>query len=243
MSCIKIPRKIQSEKIEVDSLGRAKQFRLFSIIKPHMRGFHASWFCFFLAFTTWFGLQPLLPTIRKELKLSKVDLANSGIAIVSATMGVRVLIGPLCDRFGPRRVMSLLLISGAIPMALTGLVRDRTGLIILRLAIGILGGCFVPCQFWTSSMFSPKVVGTANAIVGGWGNLGGGFAFLLMPGLFQLTKACGADEFLAWKIAVVIPSIVCVITGMLLVVINIHLYRILNKYTFTFQHKSISVGV
>jgi nitrate/nitrite transporter NarK len=92
-------------------------------------------------------------------------------------------------------------------------------------------------------MFSPKVVGTANAIVGGWGNLGGGFAFLLMPGLFQLTKACGADEFLAWKIAVVIPSIVCVITGMLLVVINIHLYRILNKYTFTFQHKSISVGV
>ena len=27
-------------------------------------------------------------------------------------------------------------------------------------------------QFWTSRMFTKEVVGTANALVGGWGNLG-----------------------------------------------------------------------
>ena len=61
-----------------------------------------------------------------------------------------------------------------------------------------------------------KVVGTANAIVGGWGNLGGGAVFLLMPGLFELVKAAGAHEFLAWKIAVLIPALIVIGLGVYL---------------------------
>ncbi|CAC5416805.1 NRT [Mytilus coruscus] len=211
--CTKLLGKIQAKQIEVDDLGKAKQFRLFSIARPHMRSFHSSWFCFFVAFTSWFGIQPLLPTIRKELELSKTDLANSGIASVAATIAVRVIIGPICDKFGPRKTMCCLLITGAIPMALAGLIKTGTGLIVLRLFVGILGGTFVPCQFWTSAMYNSKIVGTANAIAGGWGNLGGGFTFILMPGLFQLMKVIGADEFLAWKLAVVVPSVICALTG------------------------------
>jgi NNP family nitrate/nitrite transporter-like MFS transporter len=211
--CTRILKKINSKNIEEDDFGKAKQFALCSIARPHMRSFHSSWFCFFAAFTSWFSIQPLLPTIRRELHLSKLDLANSGIASVAATIAIRVIIGPLCDKFGPRKTMSGLLIAVAIPMALCGLITSGTGLIIIRLFVGILGGTFVPCQFWTSSMFNTKIVGTANAIVGGWGNLGGGFTFLLMPGLFQLMKVIGADEFLAWKIAVVIPALVCIALG------------------------------
>lgn len=214
--CTNVLGKIQAKHIEEDDLGKAKQFRLFSIARPYMRSFHSSWFCFFIAFTSWFGLQPLLPTIRKELKLSKTDLANSGIASVAATVAVRVIIGPMCDKYGPRKTMSCLLISGAVPMALAGLIKSGTGLIILRLFVGILGGTFVPCQFWTTAMFSSKIVGTANAIAAGWGNLGGGFTFILMPGLFRLMEVFGADEFLAWKIAVVIPSVICVFIGILI---------------------------
>ena len=55
-------------------------------------------------------------------------------------------------------------------------------------------------------MFNGKVIGTANAIVGGWGNLGGGATFLFMPAVFEIVKLCGAHEFLAWKIAVVVPA-------------------------------------
>jgi NNP family nitrate/nitrite transporter-like MFS transporter len=43
-----------------------------------------------------------------------------------------------------------------------------------RFVIGILGATFVPCQFWATQMFSPNVVGAANALAGGWGNMGGG---------------------------------------------------------------------
>lgn len=212
-NCVRFLHKIQAPSIETDALGKAKSFRLFSIQRPHMRSFHCSWFCFFVAFTTWFGIQPLLPTIRNELGLSKADIGHSGTASIAATIGIRVIVGPLCDYFGPRRIMSLLLIVGAIPMALAGLVKDATGLIILRLCVGILGGTFVPCQFWTTAMYNSEIVGTANALVGGWGNLGGGFTFILMPGVFELVKICGAHEFLAWKIAVAVPAFICIITG------------------------------
>jgi NNP family nitrate/nitrite transporter-like MFS transporter len=74
-------------------------------------------------------------------------------------------------------------------------------------------------------MFNTKIVGTANAMVGGWGNLGGGFTFLLMPGLFQLMKVIGADEFLAWKIAVVIPALVCIALGPTIFVLNMELVQ------------------
>ncbi|VDI73182.1 MFS transporter, NNP family, nitrate/nitrite transporter [Mytilus galloprovincialis] len=206
-------KKLHAKEIKKDKNGKAKQFQLFSIRRPYMRAFHTSRFCFFLAFTSWFGIQPLIPTIMKELKLSKTDVANSGIASVAATIGLRIIVGPLCDRFGPRKIMSALLLTGSIPMALAGLIKNGTGLIVLRLFIGVLGGAFVPCQFWTSIMFNSKIVGTANALVGGWGNLGGGFTFLFMPAIFQLVKFAGADEFLAWKIAVIIPALICCIAG------------------------------
>ncbi|XP_045169217.2 uncharacterized protein LOC123531962 [Mercenaria mercenaria] len=214
--CWKIFRKIQAKSIEVDDLGKAKSFQICSLQRPHMRAFHTSWFCFFIAFTAWFGIQPLIPTIRKELGLSKKEVARSGIASISATIIVRIAVGPLCDKFGPKRVMSGLLIGGAIPLAFSGLIRDGLGLIIVRLCIGVLGGAFIPCQFWTSAMFNVKIVGTANALVGGWGNLGGGFTFIIMTALFELVQLCGADEFLAWKIALVIPAVVVIGFGILI---------------------------
>ena len=52
------------------------------------------------------------------------------------------------------------------------LVTDHVGYIVERMLIGWSLAAFVICQFWSSMMFSPNVVGTANAIVGGWGNAG-----------------------------------------------------------------------
>lgn len=51
-------------------------------------------------------------------------------------------------------------------------VHTAAGYIISRFLIGWALAGFVTCQFWTSIMFSPNVVGFANALAGGWGNAG-----------------------------------------------------------------------
>ncbi|CAH1783374.1 unnamed protein product [Owenia fusiformis] len=198
-------KKLQErQELETDEFGKAKRIWLLSLKRPHMRAFHFSWFGFFIAFLAWFCIQPLLPHIKKDLGLTKEDLANSGISGVAAVIIVRIAAGPFCDRYGARRTMVVLLCIGAIPVGLAAFVTNGNGLVIVRLFIGILGGVFVPCQMWTMSMFSSNVVGTANALVAGWGNLGGGVAFLLMSALYELIRL-GADESSAWKITLSIP--------------------------------------
>lgn len=87
---------------------------------------------------------------------------------------MRAIAGPLCDRFGPRLVFVGCLLIGAIPSVLAGTADNAGSLYAIRFFVGILGSTFVPCQVWTTGFFDRNVVGTANALVGGWGNSGGG---------------------------------------------------------------------
>jgi len=64
-------------------------------------------------------------------------------------------------------------------------------------------------------MFAPKVVGTANATSAGWGNLGGGVAQWCMPLLAGAIVGLGADRFLSWRLAMVLPGIGMLITSIL----------------------------
>jgi NNP family nitrate/nitrite transporter-like MFS transporter len=203
-----------AKKIEVDEDGKATNIKLHSGGRPHMRAFHFSWLSFMVAFFGWFAVPPLIPTIKKDLVLLPAEIANANVASVSATIAARVAVGPLCDRYGPRRVMAALLIMGAIATGLIGFISTGTGLIINRFFIGILGATFVPCQFWTTKMFSSNVVGTANALAGGWGNMGAGVTYLLMPPLFNLLNLA-LPARMAWRVAFIIPAMVCIIVGLL----------------------------
>lgn len=107
--------------------------------------------------------------IKSDLKLTDAQVGNSNIAALAATLAVRAAVGPLVDRYGPRKAMASLLVIGAIPSGLAGLAHSAETLYALRFFIGILGATFVPCQAWTSTFFDKSCVGTANALVGGWG--------------------------------------------------------------------------
>ena len=101
-----------------------------------------------LTFRYRFSITPLLSEIQVDLGLSKEQIWSSSIAAVSGTIVMRFLLGPFCDKYGPRIPMGIILLCSAIPTALTGLVKSATGLTVLRFFIGIGGSTFVMCQYW-----------------------------------------------------------------------------------------------
>src|ERR1700755_1509191 len=97
------------------------KLNILSLKGVQMRTFHTTWLMFFVCFFGWFGLAPLMPTIRADLGLTKAQVGNTIIASVSSTIIARLLIGKLCDVFGPRRTAVWLLLTGSIPVVLVGL--------------------------------------------------------------------------------------------------------------------------
>jgi len=181
---------------------------IFNLNDPYSRSFHLSWLGFFVAFLSWFAFPPLIPdSIKTDLKLTNAQVANSNIVALAATFVVRIFVGPLVDYYGPRKVMASLLILGAIPSGLAGTAHNASTLYALRFFIGILGATFVPCQAWTSAFFDKNCVGTANALVGGWGNMGGGATFAIMVSLYASLRSDGLSQHSAWRVAfAVVPA-------------------------------------
>jgi NNP family nitrate/nitrite transporter-like MFS transporter len=154
-------------------------------------------------------------TIKKDLHLSQNEIANSNIIALAATLIVRLIAGPSCDRFGPRVTFAACLLLGAIPTALAGTVNSAAGLMVLRFFIGILGGSFVPCQVWSTGFFDKNVVGSANALTGGWGNSGGGITYFVMPAIFDsLVSHQHLTPHVAWRVSFIVPFILISVTAL-----------------------------
>src|SRR5579883_1779438 len=192
--------------------NQATTINLFDFHTIPMRAFHMAWLAFFLCFFGWFGLAPLMPVIRDELHLTKEEIANSAIAAVAITVLVRIAIGWLCDRIGPRRAHTWLLILGSLPVMGVGLSHNFTTFLMFRLAIGAIGASFVITQFHTSVMFAPNIVGTANATAAGWGNLGGGVTQMVMPLLFAGFSSLAGAQW-GWRLAMTVPGIAMFLLG------------------------------
>ncbi len=71
------------------------------------------------------------------------------------------------------------------------------------------------CQYWSSRMFTKEVVGTVNALVGGWGNLGALVTQLVMGSfLLPVFQAIfDGDIELAWRTASIVPAMIGFATG------------------------------
>ncbi len=194
---------------------KASKIRLFSVATPQMRAFHMTWLAFFLCFFGWFGLAPLMPLVRADLGLSRAEIADTVIASVAGTIFARLLVGYLCDKYGPRRVYAGLLALGALPVMGVGLAYDYTSFLICRVLIGLVGASFVITQYHTSSMFAPNVVGTANATTAGWGNLGGGVTQMVMPLVVLGLVGAGVVEGHAWRYAMLLPGALMLVMALI----------------------------
>jgi NNP family nitrate/nitrite transporter-like MFS transporter len=198
---------------------RATRLRLLTFNTIPMRAFHLTWMAFFVCFFAWFAVAPLMPMIRDDLGLTPAQVANINIAAVCVTILVRLLIGPLCDRYGPRLTYTALLAFGAIPVIAIAFAQSYESFLFWRLCIGAIGASFVITQFHTSVMFAPNIVGTANATAAGWGNAGGGATQAIMPLLFAALLSFGIERSLGWRVALIVPGAL-----MLLMAVIYHRY-------------------
>jgi len=187
--------------------SKANSITLTDFHTPQMRAFHLTWMAFFICFFAWFACAPLMPVIKGEFGLSVAQIANINIAAVAITILVRLVVGPMCDRYGPRKTYTSLLAFGAIPVLGVAFAQSYEAFLLARLGIGAVGASFVITQYHTSVMFAPNVVGTANAAAAGWGNAGGGAAQAAMPLLLAALVMAGVSETLGWRIALIVPGV------------------------------------
>ncbi|KAF2126267.1 nitrate transporter-like protein [Dothidotthia symphoricarpi CBS 119687] len=199
---------------------KAKSIPIFNPFDKYGRVFFFSYLGFFIAFWSWYAFPPLLSvSIRQDMHLSQNEVANSNIIALTATLLVRAIAGPMCDNFGPRKTFATLLFLGAVPTAMAGTAHNAMGLYFIRFFVGILGGTFVPCQVWTTGFYDRNIVGTANALVGGWGNSGGGITYFVMPAIYDsLRHDRGLSSHVSWRVSFIVPFILItsVASGLLL---------------------------
>lgn len=142
-------------------------------------------------------------------------LADAGVGSVASTIFVRVALGTLLERFGPVNVQTGLLLFGSIWVLAAAAITAPWNFILIRVMIGTAGATFVTNQFWSSLMFAPNIVGTANATAAGWGNLGGGVTQIFMVAvLFNPFKEAGMSEDTAWRVAMVVPAVMFILCAL-----------------------------
>ncbi len=133
-----------------------------------------------LSFLTWTLISPLAPTFQKTYGLSNLQISMVIAAPVLLGSLGRIPLGTLTDRYGGRRVFTVVLALQAIPLILAGLTSGYMGLLLAAIPLGLGGAAFAVGVPFVSRWFPPEKQGLALGIYG-MGNLGTALAALLAP--------------------------------------------------------------
>ncbi|SER94493.1 MFS transporter [Salipaludibacillus aurantiacus] len=183
---------------------------LFQFNNPRTRTLHLTWGAFFVSFFAWFNMAPLSGTMVASVGWLTTDhIAALAILNVALTIPARIVIGMLLDKYGPRRVFSILLIVMAIPTFMFAFGNTWIQLFISRLLLSSIGASFVVGIRMVSEWFPPKSVGFAEGFYAGWGNFGSAVAAIVLPWL--AISAFGGDE--GWRYAIAFTGVACIVYG------------------------------
>jgi sugar phosphate permease len=147
----------------------------------------------------------IAPDLVRDVNLTAADLGLLTAAYFISFALVQVVLGPLLDRFGPRRVQATLLLFMALGSVGFGLGRDQTELVTARALIGLgaaasLMGSLKAISQW----FPPERWALVNSLFIGFGGLGALVATTPLEAALQLTDWRGI--FLALAVAVLLVA-------------------------------------
>ncbi|MDO9479564.1 MAG: MFS transporter [Hydrogenophaga sp.] len=173
---------------------------IFRFKNREIKALHLTWIAFFICFYVWFNMAPLASSILKSANwLTKDDLRLFAIANVALTIPARILVGMALDRFGPRRVFSLLMVTMAVPTLFFAFGNTKEQLFVSRLVMSSVGASFVVGIHMTALWFKPRDIGFAEGFYAGWGNFGSAAAAMTLPTI-ALTLF-GGDDGWRWAVA------------------------------------------
>lgn len=173
---------------------------LLEMERREIRALHYTWIAFFLTFYVWFNMAPLASSmLAAESYLTPEHIKLFLIANVALTIPGRVVVGMALDRFGPRRVFSVLMVIMAIPTWFFAFGNSATQLFVSRLFMSIVGAGFVVGIHMTTLWFKPKDIGFAEGFYAGWGNFGSAAAAITIPTV--ALQFFGGDDGWRWAIA------------------------------------------
>ena len=154
---------------------------LFSFGRDDVIALHKTWIAFFITFYVWFNMAPLASTIMKETGLTLDQLKVLAICNVALTVPMRVVVGMLCDRIGPRKTFCIVMWAMAFPCIWFAFASSYTEMLIARLILSAVGTGFVVGIAMTSLWFKPRDAGFSQGVEAGLGNWGSSLAAITMP--------------------------------------------------------------
>lgn len=173
---------------------------VFKFRNPEIRALHLTWIAFYICFFVWFGMAPLASSMLKSVNwLTPDDIKLFAIANVALTIPARIIIGMALDRYGPRRVFSILMVVMAVPALFFAFGDTRAQLLVARLVLSSIGASFVVGIHMTAMWFKPKDIGFAEGFYAGWGNFGSAAAAMSLPAI--ALHIYGGPEGWRWAIA------------------------------------------
>lgn len=183
---------------------------LFQYKRPEIKALHLTWIAFYMCFFVWFNMAPLATSMLKSVDwLTTDDLRLFAIANVALTIPARIIVGMALDKWGPRRVFSILMVTMAVPAIAFAFGDTRTQLLVSRLVLSSIGASFVVGIHMTAMWFKPRDIGFAEGFYAGWGNFGSAAAAMTLP-MIALHVFGGED---GWRYAIATTAIVMATYG------------------------------
>jgi len=183
---------------------------LFRVQDRAIRALHLTWIAFFITFYVWFNMAPLASSMLAANDwLTRDDIKLFAIANVALTIPARILVGIALDRYGPRRVFSILMVVMAAPTVFFAFGDTAMQLFISRLVMSSVGAGFVVGIHMTALWFKPRDIGFAEGFYAGWGNFGSAAAALTIPTI--ALHMFGGDD--GWRYAIALSGVIMAAYG------------------------------